>query len=186
MVADVMLPANIAVALLVLSVCGTLSAIWGITVVVGALRSQRSVRVAGGEPLTEPRLDAPVWTAAKDRVSQDLLHLVCDQAGASFAALFLTRHGDDCLIVTGVEGAADDLREVELAYRHPLIRYLAAEGEPVEIAEEEPELALPAGTVLFPVRYSGHLIAVLAAGPRRDGRPIPPRSVLLVKKAATE
>ncbi len=185
MLAVAVLPMNEVVALLALSVASTCIAFWAAMAGLRFLRTKPAA-LALGNASTPPSQSVPLGFADRGTVGHDLLRLVREQTDARFAALFLTRHGDDCLIVTGVDGEADGLQDAELAYRHPLMRYLATEGEPVEITEVEPELSLPPGSVLFPLRSAGHLIAVLAAGPRYDGRAIPQRSILLIKRAAEQ
>jgi signal transduction histidine kinase len=170
------LPLQIALALLVFSVLGTLGGIW-ISIVV--LR-QVGMRRLTGMITALPEAPAPddddfFGLPGTGNVSRGLLQLIATRTQCSFAVLFLPKYGDDCMTAVTVEGGDGPWQSAELAYMNPVMRRMVTEGLPIELRGIEDDLNLPAGTVLFPVLSRNHLIATIAVGPRSSEQPISTR-----------
>lgn len=178
-------PLPTAIALLSVSIAGALLGLW-IAILLFRLSSLR--RLSG--LLTVPIVDAMAGDqsqyafAGVESASRGLIRLIRAESDCRFAVLYVPRHGDDRLTIVAGEGESAAFAGSELSYFHPLLRRLATEGEPVEIAEGDDDIAFPEHTLLLPVRVRGRLIGVLAIGPRRSGRPISERTRAVIALAA--
>src|SRR5690242_1421165 len=97
-------PIQIAIALLVFSVLGTLGGIW-ITIVV--LR-QVDLRRLTGLITSQPEAPAPedddfFGLPGTGNVARGLLQLIAARTECRFAILFLPKHGDDCMSAVTIE-----------------------------------------------------------------------------------
>jgi len=180
-------PLNVAIALFVFSVLGTLGGIWIAAALLRRMGMQRLTRLLVPPPHSAgTEEDDYFGLPGTGNVARGLLELICAQTDCSFAELFLPKQGDDCLGVVTLEGPVGAWKEAELAYLHPLVRRMAGGGEAVEVTEADDDLSLPAGTVLFPVLSRGHVIAAVAAGPRESGQAISQRSRRFVSEAVAQ
>jgi signal transduction histidine kinase len=181
------IPLNIAIGLLVFSVLGTLMGLW-----IGVLLLRRGeLRRLGtllSTPSRVPHIEDKDYFGlpGTEDSARGLLRLARAQSGCPFALLFLPSRGDDCMTVTAFEGDGTPWQDAELVFFHPVIKRIAADGESAEIPEGQGEVPLPAHTILFPIRSRGHLIGLVAVGPRDSRRPISRHSQNLIARAATE
>jgi signal transduction histidine kinase len=179
------IPLNVAIGLLVFSVIGTLTGLW-IGVVLLRRGELRRLSTVLSAPALIPNSDDKEYFGlpGTEDAARGLLRLAREQSGCPFALLFLPSHGDDCMTVTAFEGDGTPWQDAELVFFHPVIKRLASEGGPTEIAEGQGDVPLPAHTLLFPILSRGHLIGLVAVGPRDNRRPISRRSQHVIADAA--
>lgn len=181
------IPPNLAIALLVFSVLGTLI---GILISVAILRRSElcPLSTALGPPALVPHGEEKDFFGlpGTEDAARALLRLATHGSGAAFALLFLPSQGEDRMTVTAFEGDTTPWQDAEIALFHPVIRQIAAGGAPAEITGGESDLPLPSHTTLFPVRSRGHLIGLVAVGPRNGRRPINRRGAEAIAAAAAQ
>jgi len=181
------LPLNLAIGLMLLSVLGTLTGVWISLLLLRRGELGRLRALVGSMELSPNGNDREHFgLPGTEGVALGLLRLAARHGGAEFALLFLPRHGDDCMTATAWEGAAEPWQTTEIALFNPVVKRMAASDAPQELGEADADVNLPAHTMLFPIRSRGHLIALVAAGPRRAGRAISKRSQRAIAKAAAQ
>jgi signal transduction histidine kinase/CheY-like chemotaxis protein len=171
------LPLNAAVALLVFSVLGTLAGIW---IALALLRRSGIERLSryliSNQFLSLRNADRSVDRPESDGLARGLLDLVAAKAGSRFTALYLPRERDDGLQPILLQGDAGGWDPTEIPLSSPFIRRITRDAEPVCITGEPSDPDLPILTTVMPVLSHDHLIGMVAAGPRENGRAISPRA----------
>jgi signal transduction histidine kinase len=167
------LPLNIAVGLMLFSVLGTLTGFWICLVVLRRAELRRLGTVVGSLALSPRASDKEVFgLPGVEDVALGLLRFATQHGGADFALLFLPKHGEDCMTAAAWEGAGQPWQDTEIPLFNPLLKRIAASGAPQELRAGDGDLPLPAHTMLFPIRSRGHLIALVAVGPRNARRSV--------------
>lgn len=180
-------PIQVAVALLVFSVLGTLGGIWISIVVLRQVGLRRLTGMITAQPDSPAPDDEDFFgLPGTGNVARGLLQLISARTACRFAILFLPKPGDDCMSAVTIEGEKGAWQASELAYLHPLMRQMVGTGEPIGVAGQADELSLPTGTVLFPVLSRNHLIASIAVGPKSGGSAISERDKRFVASSVAQ
>lgn len=168
------------VALLVLSVLGTLIGFYIIAVLLtrtGTLH--RLASLAAGSVISPGATADSFSLSGVDGAARSLVRQVWMESGGRFVLLYLPHQGNDRLVVAAAEGQFDPLQApaqgAGLSYFHPIVRRLATSGEPLEVGAAEAQLGLPVPTILFPILSRGRLIGIIAVGPDRSNRAVAER-----------
>ena len=178
----------LAIALLVFSAIGTLVGLYVVLLLLSRLSSLR--RLSGlltahvGDIASED-VDPFSLTGPRSPTGS-LVRMIRRETDAGFVLLFLPRPGDDRLTVALSDGASSTAEAAELSYFHPLVRRLSDSSALLEISGPDEDIALPSGTLLFPILARGSLIGIMAVGPRPSGRPISERLRDTIALAASQ
>lgn len=181
------IPLNVAIALLVLSALGTLTGLWITLALLRRSELRQLGRLIGPPSVPGHAEDRERFgLASSEDAARGLLRFALRRGGVRFALLFLPSHGDDYMTVMASEGEGSPWQDTEIALFHPIIKRIEATGAPEELSAGDGDVPLPAHTVLFPILSRGHLIGLLALGPRDQHRATDRRSEQAIATAAAQ